>query len=662
MPISNETNKKETMYIHYSGNQITLQWTIYRGLSKVTEDFRRANLVCMFVSDSERFPVTPDVVSADGKTYLSIVVPEGLPEATYDILAVWAKNDDRSVAKSLRQQVFAVTDDPEEATDQGGASLETTLKFTSSAGTYGYDGLSAYEVALLKHLTNKPETEWVQEQIDTATDRIDTARAKDSATAQIASDLTHARNEIGNAQTTAINQIDAALDDAQQAIATTTTAAEGDINTAKDNAVDAINDVKDTAEADITDIKDTAVDAANYEITVAKTTAVEEVATSGGWANIIRDGSDDVDLMVTDDNGNKLAQFDGGHLRVKNFDSELAAVSAPDGTSIDFFVSDEDGNVIAAIHDGNIITKKFDSLQAETGKVPMYLTPQINTYVGDHLQLFKYPLTLLAEYENWGVSLSVKTDSNNVRKQGRTLRRYFEFTPTTTGTYTILASLCDRFHRVHFNGEFTVKVLSPTNPATKKNILVIGDSSVQGQTNNSGIPASEGASEDGTFCWTNEAKRLLTSNDTESVGMPAGLGLTNIQFIGTKNTSGGRNEGVGGVTAEYFTGSSSPFYKNGAINYNAYLGQNSVYEDTSRKGVDLIYICLGGNETMATTIVDGHLVRTKAAFKAHHARPDYLATDNQHVRHLLQPQPENRAPHISVRVDSRPRIPSLRKH
>ena len=378
-------------------------------------------------------------------------------------------------------------------------------------------------------------------------------------------------------------------------------------------ALDDISSLSSEADASIAD----ALDDAQQAIETATTAAVEEVATSGGWANIIRDGSDDVDLMVTDDNGNKLAQFDGGHLRVKNFDSELAAVSAPDGTSIDFFVSDEDGNAIVAIHDGNIITKKFDSLQAETGKVPMYLTPQINTYVGDHLQLFKYPLTLLAEYQNWGVSLSVKTDSNNVRKLGRTLRRYFEFTPTTTGTYTIQASLCDRFHRVHFNGEFTVKVLSPTNPATKKNILVIGDSSVQGQTNNSGIPASEGASEDGTFCWTNEAKRLLTSSDTGSVGMPAGLGLTNIQFIGTKNTSGGRNEGVGGVTAEYFTGSSSPFYKNGAINYNTYLGQNSVYEDTSRKGVDLIYICLGGNETMATTIADGHLVRTKAAFKAH---------------------------------------------
>lgn len=266
------------MYIHYSGNQITLQWTIYRGLSKVSEDFRRANLVCMLVSDSERFPVTPDVVSADGKTYLSIVVPDELPEATYDILAIWTKNNDRSVAKSLRQQVFTVTDDPEEATDQGGASPVATLKFTSSAGTYGYDGLSAYEVALLKHLTNKPETEWVQEQIDTATDRIDTARdtalsavtaAKNSATAQIASDLTDARNEIGNAQTTAINQIDAALDDAQQAIGTATTAAEGDISDAKDVAVAA-------AQADITSAKNTAVGAVN----TAKTDALAAISTA----------------------------------------------------------------------------------------------------------------------------------------------------------------------------------------------------------------------------------------------------------------------------------------------------------------------------------------------------------------------------------------------
>jgi len=92
-------------------------------------------------------------------------------------------------------------------------------------------------------------------------------------------------------------------------------------------------------------------------------------------------------------------------------------------------------------------------------------------------------------------------------------------------------------------------------------------------------------------------KRLLTGNDSAQPALPASIGLSNIQMIGTQNTSGGRHEGYGGKDAAWFMSSSSPFYKGGKIDFNAYLAQDSVYGDTSKKGVDIIYIMLGANNT-----------------------------------------------------------------
>lgn len=148
------------MYVLWSGNRMTLRWTIYKGLTKDAEDFRRARLCCLLLGEEDKWPVTATVVRGRCGNYLQLTVPEGLPPGVYDVTAIWWKNNDRSVARSQRQQVFCVTDDASEATDQGEASEETVLSFHSSAGTYGYDGLGAYELAVAKGLTTMTETEW----------------------------------------------------------------------------------------------------------------------------------------------------------------------------------------------------------------------------------------------------------------------------------------------------------------------------------------------------------------------------------------------------------------------------------------------------------------------------------------------------------------------
>ena len=91
--------------------------------------------------------------------------------------------------------------------------------------------------------------------------------------------------------------------------------------------------------------------------------------------------------------------------------------------------------------------------------------------------------------------------------------------------------------------------------------------------------------------------------------MPGGLGLTNHQLIGSLNTDGGRNEGEGGWRVNTFLSNGSPFYKNGAVDFNAYLDQDSIYEDTSHKGVDLIYILLGANNDVFASIEENNKIK-----------------------------------------------------
>lgn len=71
-----------------------------------------------------------------------------------------------------------------------------------------------------------------------------------------------------------------------------------------------------------------------------------------------------VDLDVSDENGNVIVRFAGGHIKTKNFDSSNAGADmVKDSTKsgVDLDVSDPSGNVILRISDGHIQTKNFNS-------------------------------------------------------------------------------------------------------------------------------------------------------------------------------------------------------------------------------------------------------------------------------------------------------------
>lgn len=249
--------------------------------------------------------------------------------------------------------------------------------------------------------------------------------------------------------------------------------------------------------------------------------------------------------------------------------------------------------------------EKFPSLLSQKVKLS-----DINTYVGDTLQLFKYAMFMLADYSAYNIDLSVDTTNTAERRMGKNLERYFEFIGTKVGTFPIYVSVADRNLNVLFEGSFNINVLSKTNPSTPKNILLIGDSETEGITNNSGISASENS----PYPYSNEVKGLLGNRVSDDV-TPAGINLTNVRLIGTKNATNGRNEGYGGWTANNFMGGSSPFWIGSKVDFNAYLAQDNIYDDTSYKGVDYIYILLGANNTTNKTIVDGVITISKDEYK-----------------------------------------------
>lgn len=246
---------------------------------------------------------------------------------------------------------------------------------------------------------------------------------------------------------------------------------------------------------------------------------------------------------------------------------------------------------------------------------------EIHSYVGDIIQIFKYPLIKSSRYEELTVNMSIRTDNTSIRALGHNLLRYFEFTPQQTGTYYIDINIMNQEMELLAVGETKIVVGTPANPSSMKNILFMGDSETAGETcyafERPGVHVEPDpdAGANSSFPYANEIKGLLTSNREASDVQPAGLNLTNYQLIGTRNTSGGRIEAVGGWNYSNFLGSGSPFYINGQIDLNAYLAQDTPYGNTSHKGIDYLYILLGANETIPEKIENGKLVFDMTQYK-----------------------------------------------
>lgn len=79
----------------------------------------------------------------------------------------------------------------------------------------------------------------------------------------------------------------------------------------------------------------------------------------------ITDGGD-LDLDISDEEGNVIARFSGGEFQTKNFDSMKTPAQMDDNGAADFQIADEEGNVILCLKDGHIQVKHFNSRDTTT--------------------------------------------------------------------------------------------------------------------------------------------------------------------------------------------------------------------------------------------------------------------------------------------------------
>lgn len=152
-----------------SNQRINLSWTISRGASKVKEDFRRSSLFVFLTSNNEQIPLNYTL----SENVITATLPTGLPEGVYGLLAVWFKSasnpfeggNDASLpplgrmSRSQVDDLFGITAVSNEA--DYSESSAVNIEVRSMVATYGYDGLSAYEIAVISGQTTLRQSEWV---------------------------------------------------------------------------------------------------------------------------------------------------------------------------------------------------------------------------------------------------------------------------------------------------------------------------------------------------------------------------------------------------------------------------------------------------------------------------------------------------------------------
>lgn len=134
----------------------------------------------------------------------------------------------------------------------------------------------------------------------------------------------------------------------------------------------------------------------------------------------------------------------------------------------------------------------------------------------------------------------------------------------TSGVIT----LADDAGRIVAAREVNVFGDTPVEPGANVNILCVGDS----------------LTDDGTY--VTELSRMFRG----SGGTPAGLGYSNVTFVGSQDSDPNKNEGRSGQSWEWFaTNASSPFRNAGALDIANYATANSI------SSIDVVVFLLSWN-------------------------------------------------------------------
>lgn len=144
----------KTQYISQT-SQIDLTWTVKKGIGSALEDFSRSAVTLFLIGNDNRYVIP----CTAGLGTVTASITEELPEDTYSLEVLWVKNgtihDTRCLQRTRVDNVFCITTNESEADSD---DTTATIEVTTHAHSYGYDGLSAYEAAVLRGYTEDEET------------------------------------------------------------------------------------------------------------------------------------------------------------------------------------------------------------------------------------------------------------------------------------------------------------------------------------------------------------------------------------------------------------------------------------------------------------------------------------------------------------------------
>lgn len=158
----------------YGCPQIRVAWSVYRGRTDCLEDFKRDKVKVWgwLVGRDNAWPLsaTVDVLGRVRFTLPPVIDPVGkwrntrLTPGAYDLKLLWVKGHAVSSAlvetgrrnyTEVRNALLLVDD------DEHRWPLNGVLEVSSAAATYGYDGLDAWEMAVMHGDTILPKLEWI---------------------------------------------------------------------------------------------------------------------------------------------------------------------------------------------------------------------------------------------------------------------------------------------------------------------------------------------------------------------------------------------------------------------------------------------------------------------------------------------------------------------
>lgn len=145
-----------------NGDDRLVRLKVWKGKYKL-EDFKRALMKVWLLNDADALPVA---VTLDECGVPTFRMPMHLELGTYGVKVVWIKNQrapkgllDSRCCMMAESDCFVCVSNYEDECTHIEDDYVLTVEMTSQS--YGYDGLSAYELAVLLELTTLSQKDWV---------------------------------------------------------------------------------------------------------------------------------------------------------------------------------------------------------------------------------------------------------------------------------------------------------------------------------------------------------------------------------------------------------------------------------------------------------------------------------------------------------------------